>query len=109
MISFDGHNLEDLFFVGEPEYDILPSETEFEDVPGRDGSVPKGHLESMLRAFFPMFNFDCFLGNIIPETIGLDDGEISFQCSDDFDCAILCGAYAVIDGEDLSFSDWHNF
>lgn len=43
MISFDGHNLEDLFFVGEPEYDILPSETEFEDVPGRDGSVPKGH------------------------------------------------------------------
>ena len=73
-----------------------------------DGTIPKGHLESLLRSFYPMFDFDYFLENIIPEYIGLDDGEISFQCSDDFDCAILCGAYAVLD-EELAFSDWHNF
>ena len=29
-----------------------------------------------------MFNFDHFLENIVPESIGLSDGEISFQCSD---------------------------
>ena len=73
-----------------------------------DGTIPKGHLESLLRSFYPMFNFDHFLENIVPEYIGLDDGEISFQCSDDFDCAILCGTYAVLD-EELAFSDWHNF
>ena len=73
-----------------------------------DGTIPKGHLESLLRSFYPMFDFDHFLENIVPEYIGLDDGEISFQCSDDFDCAILCGAYAVLD-EELAFSDWQNF
>lgn len=73
-----------------------------------DGSVPKGHIETVLRACFPMFDLDCFIENIEPECIGLSDGEISFQCSDSFDELILCGAYAVID-EDLSFSDWHNF
>ena len=73
-----------------------------------DGTIPKGHLESLLRSFYPMFDFDHFLENIVPEYIGLDDGEISFQCSDNFDCAILCGAYAVLD-EELAFSDWHNF
>ena len=46
--------------------------------------------------------------NIIPECIGLHDGEISFQCSDDFDNAILCGAYGVLD-EELCINDWHNF
>ena len=73
-----------------------------------DGSVPKGHIESVLRSFYPMFDFDCFLTNIIPEYINLHDGEISFQCSDNFDNAILCGAYGVID-EELSIQDWHNF
>lgn len=73
-----------------------------------DGRVPKGHIETVLRACFPMFDLDCFIENIEPECIGLSDGEISFQCSDSFDELILCGAYAVID-EDLSFSDWHNF
>ncbi len=73
-----------------------------------DGRVPKGHLEAVFRACFPMFDLDCFIENIEPECIGLSDGEISFQCSDSFDELILCGAYAVID-EDLSFSDWHNF
>ncbi len=73
-----------------------------------DGRVPKGHIETVLRACFPMFDLDCFISNIVPECIGLDDGEISFQCSDNFDDAILCGAYAVID-EELSLSDWHNY
>ncbi len=73
-----------------------------------DGSTPKGHIETVLRACFPMFDFDCFIENIVPEYIGLDDGNICFQCSDDFDNAILCGAYAELD-EELSFSDWHNF
>ena len=73
-----------------------------------DGRVPKGHIETVLRACFPMFDLDLFIENIEPECIGLGDGEISFQCSDGFDNVILCGAYAVID-EDLSFSDWHNF
>ena len=73
-----------------------------------DGTIPKGHVEGVLRSFFPMFDFDCFIENIIPEYLHLDDGEISFQCSDDFDEAILCGAYAVLD-EELAFDDWHNF
>ena len=72
-----------------------------------DGTIPRGHIETVLRSFYPAFDFDCFLENIVPEYIGLGDGEISFQCSDRFDETILCGAYAVI-GEDLSFSDWHN-
>ena len=72
-----------------------------------DGCIPKGHIESVLRSFYPMFDFDYFLENIVPEHIGLSDGKISFQCSDKFDCAILNGAYAVLD-EELSFSDWHN-
>ena len=73
-----------------------------------DGTIPKGHIESVLRSFYPMFDFDCFLANIIPEYINLNDGEISVQCSDNFDNAILCGAYGVID-EELSIQDWHNF
>ena len=101
-------NEEDIAEIYNPVRDGLNSLSPYLEAPN-DGSVPKDHLESLLRSYFPMFNFDCFLGNIEPETIGLDDGEINFQCSDDFDCAILCGAYAVINGEDLSFSDWHNF
>ncbi len=73
-----------------------------------DGRVSKADVETVLRACFPMFDLDCFIGNIEPECIGLGDGSISFQCSDGFDNVILCGAYAELD-EDLSFSDWHNF
>ncbi len=73
-----------------------------------DGSISKGHIETVLRACFPMFDLDCLIENIEPECIGLSDGSISFQCSDGFDNVILCGAYAELD-EDLSFSDWHNF
>ena len=74
----------------------------------REWDIIEEYYETVLRSFYPMFNFDFFIKNIVPECIGLDDGEISFQCSDNFDCAILCGAYAVLD-EELAFSDWHNF
>jgi len=100
-------NEEDIAEIYNPVREGLNSLAPYLEAPN-DGSIPKGHLESLLRSFYPMFNFDCFLGNITPETIGLADGEISFQCSDEFDRAILCGAYAVID-EELCITDWHNF
>jgi len=70
-------------------------------------SIPKGHIESVLRSFYPMFDFDRFIENIVPEHIRLGDGEISFKCSDRYDGAILRGASAVMD-EKLTFSDWNN-
>ena len=73
-----------------------------------DGCIPKGHIEALLRSFFPAFDFDCFIANIVPEVVTLCDGSIAFQCSDAFDEAILCGAYAELD-EELCFTDWHNF
>ena len=100
-------NEEDIAEIYNPVRQGLYSLSPYLESPN-DGTVPKGHLESLLRSFYPMFNFDCFLENIVPEYVGLDDGEISFQCSDNFDDAILCGAYAVLD-EDLAFSDWHNY
>ena len=100
-------NEEDIAEVYNPVRDGLNTLSAYLEAPN-DGSIPKGHIESVLRSFYPMFDFDCFLANIIPEYINLHDGEISFQCSDNFDNAILCGAYGVID-EELSIQDWHNF
>ena len=100
-------NEEDIAEIYNPVRTGLHSLSPYLETPN-DGTIPKGHLESLLRSFYPMFNFDHFLQNIVPEYVGLDDGEISFQCSDNFDCAILCGAYAVLD-EELAFSDWHNY
>lgn len=42
--------------------------------------------------------------------MSLDDGRITFQCSDSIDSEhkILCGAYNELD-ENLTFCDWHNF
>ena len=100
-------NEEDIAEIYNPVRTGLNSLSPYLETPN-DGSIHKGHIESTLRSFYPMFNFDYFLENIVPECIGLGDGEISFQCSDKFDNAILCGAYDVLD-EDLAFSDWHNF
>ena len=100
-------NEEDIAEIYNPVRQGLNTLSAYLETPN-DGSIPKGHIESVLRSFYPMFNFDCFIANIIPEVIGLGDGEISFQCSDNFDYLILCGAYDVLD-EDLSFSDWHNY
>ena len=116
FMAIDELFIEDKLFYGNEEdiaevynmvRDGLNSLSAYLEVPN-DGSIPKGHIESVLRSFYPMFDFDCFLANIIPEYINLHDGEISFQCSDNFDNAILCGAYGVID-EKLSIQDWHNF
>ena len=100
-------NEEDIAEIYNPVRTGLHTLSAYLETPN-DGSIPKGHLESLLRSFYPMFDFDYFLKNIVPEYIELGDGEISFQCSDKFDCAILCGAYAVLD-EQLAFSDWHNY
>ena len=100
-------NEEDIAEIYNPVRQGLNSLSPYLETPN-DGSIPKGHIEGVLRSFYPMFNFDYFLENIVPEYIGLGDGEISFQCSDNFDNAILCGAYAVMN-EELAFSDWHNY
>ena len=100
-------NEEDISEIYNPVRQGLHSLAPYLETPN-DGSIPKGHIESVLRSFYPMFNFAYFLENVVPEYVSLGDGEISFQCSDRFDCAILCGAYAVLD-EELAFSDWHNY
>lgn len=100
-------NEEDIAEIYNPVRDGLNSLAPYLESPN-DGTVPKGHIENLLKSFFPMFNFDNFIANIEPECLTLDDGEISFQCSDNFDNEILCGAYGVID-EELSITDWHNF
>ena len=100
-------NEEDIAEIYNPVRQGLNSLSPYLETPN-DGTIPKGHIESVLRSFYPTFDFDFFLDNIEPEYIELGDGEIAFQCSDNFDCAILCGAYAVLD-EELAFSDWHNF
>ena len=100
-------NEEDIAEIYNPVRDGLNTLAPYLESPN-DGTVPKGHLEGLLRSFFPMFNFDRFIADVIPEYLTLDDGEISFQCSDSFDNQILCGAYGVID-EELSITDWHNF
>ena len=100
-------NEEDIAEIYNPVRDGLNSLSEYLETPN-DGTIPKGHIEGLLRSFYPTFNFDYFIENIESEYIGLGDGEISFQCSDKLDNAILCGAYDVLD-EDLAFSDWHNF
>ena len=100
-------NEEDIAEIYNPVRDGLNTLSAYLEAPN-DGSVPKGHLESLLRSFYPMFNFDCFIANIIPEYISLQDGGLTFQCSDNFDNEILCGAYGEMD-EELSIQDWHNF
>lgn len=72
-----------------------------------DGSVPKGHIESVLRSFYPMLDFDVLTSNIVAELIGLNDGNISFLCSDNFDNLILHPAGGILD-EDLGIRDWYN-
>ena len=100
-------NEEDIAEIYNPVREGLYTMSPYLESPN-DGSIPKGHILSVLRSFYPTFNFDAFLANIVPECIGLHDGEISFQCSDNFDETILCGAYGVL-YEDLSINDWHNF
>lgn len=73
-----------------------------------DGSIEKSDVEAILRKKFKVFNLDFFLKNIKSEGICFNNSYLSFQCSDNFDCKILCGAYDELD-EKLVFTDWHNF
>ena len=94
--------------VYQPNHDrLLPVYLEYRDS-ANDGSIEKTDVEALLRELYPMFNFDAFLAGIVPENICFFDTDISFQCSDKFDQAILCGAYDNLD-EALRFTDWHNF
>lgn len=82
---------------------------EYDDTPN-DGSLKKTDVEASIRKNFPMLDLDALLASIEPECLVLDDGCISFQCSDnfDFDHKIMCAAYDELD-ENLTFTDWHNF
>lgn len=66
-------------------------------------------FEAYLRTYKPMFNLDNFINGIEPEHVCMHEDSISFQCSDKFNWQIICAAYDVVDLEDLSFSDWHNY
>ena len=74
-----------------------------------DGSVEKDDFEASLREAAPMFNLDAFIKGIKPESLVLAEDDISFQCSDIYNWALICGAYDRINLEDLSFTDWHNY
>lgn len=82
---------------------------EYENKPN-DSSIQKTNVEKFIREKLPLFNLDAFLAGIVPECMTLDDGRVSFQCSDniDFEHKILCSAYDELD-ENLTFCDWHNF
>lgn len=73
-----------------------------------DGSIQKEDIEKILRKNYPMFNFEAFIEGIVPEVVCLSEDGLSFQCSDRFGDAILCGAYDELD-ENLCFTEWHNF
>jgi hypothetical protein len=74
-----------------------------------NGTVKKDSFEQYLRKYRPMFNLDNFLNGIEPEHVCLHQDSISFQCSDKFNFALICGAYDDIDLNDLRFTDWHNY
>ena len=74
-----------------------------------NGTVKKDSFEQYLRKYKPMFNLDNFINGIIPEHVCLHQNYITFQCSDKFNFALICGAYDEIDLNDLSFTDWHNY
>ena len=94
--------------VYKPHWDITAKlNEEYDDTPN-DGTIEKTDVETTLKELFPMFNWDKLNECIVPEYLGLNDGCISFQCSDNFGAKILCGAYDDLD-ERLTFTDWHNF
>ena len=94
--------------VYQPNHDALMKMVmEYRDT-ANDGSIVKTDVEAALRELYPMFDFDACIESIVPENICFFDTDISFQCSDGFDNAILCGAYDDLDAE-LRFTDWHNF
>ena len=99
---------EDYGVIYDPYDDkITEIEDEFYETPN-DGSIEKTDVEAFIRKSFPMLNLDRLIQGVVPEYLGLHDGSVSFQCSDDFGEEVLCGAYDELD-EELTFTDWHNF
>ena len=68
-------NEEDIAEIYNPVRTGLHSLSAYLETPN-DGTIPKGHIESVLRSFYPMFNFGYFLQNIVPEYMGLSNGEL---------------------------------
>lgn len=94
--------------VYQPHWDRMTElKKEYDETPN-DGTVEKTDIEATLKQLFPMLDLDKLVTNIIPESLGLSDGRVSFQCSDNFGEQILCSAYDDLD-EQLTFTDWHNF
>lgn len=94
--------------VYQPHWDRMTElEKEYDETPN-DGTMEKTDIEMTLKLLFPMLNLDKLVENIVPESLGLSDGCVSFQCSDNFGEQILCSAYDDLD-EQLTFTDWHNF
>lgn len=94
--------------VYEPHWgDITSLNKEYDDTPN-DGTIEKTDVETALKKFYPMLDWDKLIASVVPEYVGLFDSYVSFQCSDNFGNRILCGAYDSLD-ERLTFTDWHNF
>ena len=115
FMSVDGLFIEDKLFYGNEEdiveiyntvRDGLKNMYPYLGTPN-DGSIPKGHIESVLRSFYPMLDLDALTSNIVAELIGLNDGNISFLCSDNFNNLILHPAGGILN-EDLCIKDWYN-
>ena len=66
------------------------------------------HTAKVLTSYEEQLNNAASILPAPAENICFFDTDISFQCSDGFDNAILCGAYDNLDAE-LRFTDWHNF
>ena len=73
-----------------------------------DGTEEKTDVQAWIKKNLPMFSLDRLLSGIVTEYLYLGDGTVTFQCSDDVGCEILCAACDTLD-EDLRFTDWHNF
>lgn len=80
---------------------------EYYDTPNNN-TLEKTNAETKLREMFPMFNMDGLIQGIRPESLVLDGKMFSFQCSDSWNCQIMCSAYDKLD-ENFVFTDWHNF
>ena len=74
-----------------------------------NGTMDKVDAEAEMRRLFPMFDWDKFLANMKPKSMGPSFGEgAHFEIDDGFGARIFCSAVATLDDE-LRFSDWDNF
>ena len=87
--------------------EYLKIQDEYFDRPN-DGTEEKTDVQAWIKKKLPMFSLDRLLSGIVTEYLYLGDGTVTFQCSDDVGCEILCAACDTLD-EDLRFTDWHNF